>query len=165
MFSDDAVELQQKPGVLPRNRAPRKKVKKVLGGDIDEKFQARSIKESLVDNKKRSAPGEQPEADRNLFTGQGDNKFNLLEWSSQVFSAGNGIETTTKALLMALGVAMNDEGICRITYKEIKERAAIKSDTTISKHLKIAIDAGWISVVHDEQPEGEHWLVYRARAL
>lgn len=145
MFSDDAVELQQKPSVLPRNQALRKKVKKVLGGDIDEKFQVDNLKESPMgdEQEKRNGPGlGQATGPSDLYSG--DDQYSPEVFIRQVADT-EGMDHVTKLVLFTIGLYADDQGICNQTKQFLARKTGVGYDT-VRKKIDDAQAQSWLVV-------------------
>ena len=91
-----------------------------------------------------------------------DEDLTLMAWVGQVWSAKHNLATSTRAVLMAVGVCMNEEGVANATVEELMVRAGIKSDKTVRRHLQIAEEEGWIEIIK-ANPSDEHWRSIRVK--
>ncbi len=91
-----------------------------------------------------------------------DEDFTLEVWSGQVWSEQHDLATSTRAVLQAIGVCMDEEGVANVTVEDIRVRSGLRSDRTVRTHLNIAEEEGWIEIIK-AQPGDEHWRSIRVR--
>lgn len=87
-------------------------------------------------------------------------QFSPEEWLRQVM--GSDLASSTKLILVAMGLLFDADGKCSPTQETLSEMTALSKGTIVS-HLKKAIANGWIYRRESSSPEGHRRHEYTAR--
>ncbi len=86
-------------------------------------------------------------------------QFSPEEWLRQVM--GSDLASSTKLLLVAMGLLFDAQGQCWPTQDKLVEMTALSKGTIVT-HTKIAIEKGWLSKEETSNDQGHRRMMYTA---